>query len=512
MLLAVSCSRERRPDPVAGFWDTGSFQLDSLLNRADTLDHVFDYDADLTCGVYRDIASLAANGGGDARMQAVAAYAGASLLEFLDDYSEAEVRRGDSLALARARTSGDEYLTRRMELRMAIGDTDVTSRTAALYSLLPYFSELRDSIRVTDILYELTNSYGDIWDPAREIDCFREIIRWTPEFVAPLRDLMSYNILAVERGTAPSERYLHILDSVASERALLDDSAPLALMVYSDRYRLRGNPADLDTAGIYASRLTIYHDALKTYWAQKLRCALSEGNRAEADTFATLIQSHAADSTPMEVETLPPLREYYLAAGDSAAARRVADLRASLVRQAEAHESSNALADMRATRRIREITAGAERSSHISAGLLAAAAVALIAVVVALFMLLRRHRREKRKSDALETQLINARRRLSVAHLKNSTPEAAESSSWNSFEAVFLEMHPGFADALRRDFPQLTRNDIQLCALIRMDMDTKHIASLLSIQPESVKKRYHRLRLKLGLDSATPLVTFLSSY
>lgn len=45
--------------------------------------------------------------------------------------------------------------------------------------------------------------------------------------------------------------------------------------------------------------------------------------------------------------------------------------------------------------------------------------------------------------------------------------------SWESFEAVFLEMHPGFSDSLRRDFPALTRNDIQLCALIRMEMDTK---------------------------------------
>lgn len=91
-----------------------------------------------------------------------------------------------------------------------------------------------------NILYELNNSFGDIWDPATQTDCFREIMRLAPGFDAPLRDIMQYNILAVERGSAPREVYL----------------------------------GRLDTAGQYAEKLTAYHDALKSYWAQRLRAKL----------------------------------------------------------------------------------------------------------------------------------------------------------------------------------------------------------------------------------------------
>lgn len=124
---------------------------------------------------------------------------------------------------------------------------------------------------MVNILYELNNSFGDIWDPSTQTDCFREIILRAPGFVAPLRDIMQYNILAVERGSAPREMYIRRLDSIAAMHGLLEASAPVGVIVYSDRYRLRGHPADLDTAGQYAEKLTAYHDALKSYWTQRLR-------------------------------------------------------------------------------------------------------------------------------------------------------------------------------------------------------------------------------------------------
>ena len=512
MILFASCSDIRKGTSPRGFWDTGCRAIDSLLNRADTLDRVIDYDGDLAMEVYLDIAGRSDSGSSLAEIRSVARYASAVLAEFNDEDSSETVMRDIAGALSEAQKGEAPYLRHRMELELAIRDTDVKKRTEALYSLLPYFTALGDSMRVTDILYELNNSYGDIWDPATQTDCFREIIRWTPQFVAPLRDLMQYNILAVERGTAPAGEYLHGLDSMASLRPLLDASAPLGVIVYADRYRLRGDSADLDTASMYAERLTAWHDALKTYWSQQLSHALSTGNRAKALKFASLIEDSSGEPTPMEIETLPVLLRYYRSLGDSAAARRVNTLYQELKLQATAHEESNALASMRADRRISEITSDISRRSDRWSRIAVLSLIIVAVALLVLIMLMRRHRKEKRKSGNLESQLLNTQRRLSVAELKQQEGSDTIAPSWESFEAVFLEMHPGFSDSLRRDFPALTRNDIQLCALIRMEMDTKHIAAILSIQPDSVKKRFQRLRSKLNLAPGAPISPFLSRY
>lgn len=74
-----------------------------------------------------------------------------------------------------------------------------------------------------------------------------------------------------KRTSLKIEMYIRRLDSIAAMHGLLEASAPVGVIVYSDRYRLRGHPADLDTAGQYAEKLTAYHDALKSYWTQRLR-------------------------------------------------------------------------------------------------------------------------------------------------------------------------------------------------------------------------------------------------
>jgi len=117
----------------------------------------------------------------------------------------------------------------------------------------------------------------------------------------------------------------------------------------------------------------------------------------------------------------------------------------------------------------------------------------------------------------LNAALDNSRRRLVVAEAKSEGRAAksevdGDGGDWERFEAVFTEMHPGFADGLRRDFPALTRNDIRLCAFISMDMEIKHIARMLGIQPDSVKKQMRRLRTKLGLAPGAPLAPFLARY
>ena len=48
-------------------------------------------------------------------------------------------------------------------------------------------------------------------------------------------------------------------------------------------------------------------------------------------------------------------------------------------------------------------------------------------------------------------------------------------------------------------YRHITEGELRLCAYIRTGMENKHIAQMLSLQPESVKKNRYRLRQKLNL-------------
>ncbi len=70
----------------------------------------------------------------------------------------------------------------------------------------------------------------------------------------------------------------------------------------------------------------------------------------------------------------------------------------------------------------------------------------------------------------------------------------------------------GFYEKLNKKYPNLTPNEIRLCSFIRMDMNTKEIATLQNIDPQSVKRGRNRLRKKLQLDPKDDLSAFLRSF
>ncbi|WP_299552371.1 tetratricopeptide repeat protein [Seonamhaeicola sp.] len=69
-----------------------------------------------------------------------------------------------------------------------------------------------------------------------------------------------------------------------------------------------------------------------------------------------------------------------------------------------------------------------------------------------------------------------------------------------------------FFGNLKKHFPNLTKTDTRLCALIRMNMGTKQIAMLQNINPASVKMSRNRLRKKLNLAPSDDLKAFLASF
>lgn len=80
---------------------------------------------------------------------------------------------------------------------------------------------------------------------------------------------------------------------------------------------------------------------------------------------------------------------------------------------------------------------------------------------------------------------------------------------WNLFESSFNETHESFFKKLKHQHPDLVPNDLKLCAYLRMNMNSKEMASLLNISLRGVEIRRYRLRKKLAIPHDKNLVEFL---
>lgn len=83
--------------------------------------------------------------------------------------------------------------------------------------------------------------------------------------------------------------------------------------------------------------------------------------------------------------------------------------------------------------------------------------------------------------------------------------------NWKTFLKYFNNIYDGFLDKLMDQYPQLTLADLKLCSYLKLNLNTKEIASLLNISPASVDTARHRLRKKLNLDNKQSLGQFLAS-
>jgi DNA-binding CsgD family transcriptional regulator len=83
---------------------------------------------------------------------------------------------------------------------------------------------------------------------------------------------------------------------------------------------------------------------------------------------------------------------------------------------------------------------------------------------------------------------------------------------WEQFEYHFDKVHGSFQTRLQRDYPDLSPNEQKLCTLLRLNLNTKEIANLLSISQRGVEVARYRLRRKLGLEKGQNLSKFILEY
>lgn len=83
---------------------------------------------------------------------------------------------------------------------------------------------------------------------------------------------------------------------------------------------------------------------------------------------------------------------------------------------------------------------------------------------------------------------------------------------WDDFRTIFDQVHPAFFQQLTQRFPDLTATDMRLIALLKMNINSPDIATLLGISSDSLRVARYRLRKKIGLAEGESLSAFVHRF
>jgi DNA-binding CsgD family transcriptional regulator len=84
-----------------------------------------------------------------------------------------------------------------------------------------------------------------------------------------------------------------------------------------------------------------------------------------------------------------------------------------------------------------------------------------------------------------------------------------QNDDWEMFMEAFNNADRKFLKKLKKEHPNLSPNDVRLCAYLRLNLSSKEIAPLLNISVRSVEIKRYRLRKKMGLLHDDNLVDYI---
>ena len=117
-------------------------------------------------------------------------------------------------------------------------------------------------------------------------------------------------------------------------------------------------------------------------------------------------------------------------------------------------------------------------------------------------------------SQKLKKILIEAKpeNKKVIKELISELQSNTDMVSWEEFEVRFQQVYTDFYKKLTDTYPDLSPNELRLCAFFRLNMTSKEIAAITYQSLNSIKVGRYRLRKKLGLPTDESLVSFLSRF
>lgn len=79
------------------------------------------------------------------------------------------------------------------------------------------------------------------------------------------------------------------------------------------------------------------------------------------------------------------------------------------------------------------------------------------------------------------------------------------------FMYVFEQAYPDFSTRLLEINPQLSKSEIEFCALLKLNLSTKEVAQYKFLEPRTVQNKKHRIRKRLKINSTTDIYNWIST-
>jgi len=110
------------------------------------------------------------------------------------------------------------------------------------------------------------------------------------------------------------------------------------------------------------------------------------------------------------------------------------------------------------------------------------------------------------KEDTVDNDL-----KQKIMQISQKISVCSRAQIWDEFELRFTHVHEGFFTRLLEYYPELTANELRLCALLKLNMSTKEMADLTGQSLNALEMARFRIRKKIGISNTNQnLVGFLS--
>lgn len=86
-----------------------------------------------------------------------------------------------------------------------------------------------------------------------------------------------------------------------------------------------------------------------------------------------------------------------------------------------------------------------------------------------------------------------------------------QDSYWEEFRLIFDKVHQSFFSNLQQSCPDLSATELRLLALVKMNLSSQDIATLLGITSDSLRVTRYRIKKKLKLEQEASLTSFIQS-
>ncbi len=111
----------------------------------------------------------------------------------------------------------------------------------------------------------------------------------------------------------------------------------------------------------------------------------------------------------------------------------------------------------------------------------------------------------------IQNEAVKKETKSAIKKIAKELERTTDNDIWDEFETRFKQVHGEFYEKLISQFPELSPNELKICAFLRLNMTTKEISELTGQGINSIEIARTRLRKKLGItNTKTNLISFIS--